>query len=85
MMTDVYRDQGVVALPCRNTGAQMGGWLRKEIKSVDDLKGLKFRIAGLAGTVLQKLGVIPQQLGAPDIYPALERGVVDGAEWVGPL
>jgi TRAP-type mannitol/chloroaromatic compound transport system substrate-binding protein len=84
IMTDVYRDQGVVALPCSNTGAQMGGWLRKEVKSVDDLKGLKFRIAGLAGTVLSKVGVIPQLLGAADIYPALERGVVDGAEWVGP-
>ncbi|MFC7472921.1 TRAP transporter substrate-binding protein [Dankookia sp. GCM10030260] len=84
IMEEVYRDQGVVALPCSNTGAQMGGWLRKEIKSVDDLKGLKFRIAGIAGTVLTRLGVVAQQLGAADIYPALERGVVDGAEWVGP-
>jgi TRAP-type mannitol/chloroaromatic compound transport system substrate-binding protein len=84
LMAEVYRDQGVVAIPCSNTGAQMGGWLRKEIKSVQDLQGLKFRIAGLAGTVLQKVGVVPQQLGAADIYPALERGVVDGAEWVGP-
>jgi TRAP-type mannitol/chloroaromatic compound transport system substrate-binding protein len=84
LMEEVYRDQGVVSLPCSNTGAQMGGWLRKEIKSVEDLKGLKFRIAGLAGTVLTKLGVVAQQLGATDIYPALERGVVDGAEWVGP-
>ncbi len=84
LMEEVYRDQNVVSLPCSNTGAQMGGWLRKEIRSVEDLKGLKFRIAGLAGTVLTKLGVVAQQLGAADIYPALERGVVDGAEWVGP-
>jgi TRAP-type mannitol/chloroaromatic compound transport system substrate-binding protein len=84
LMAEVYRDQGVVALPCSNTGAQMGGWMRKEIRSVEDLKGRKFRIAGLAGTVLQKVGVVPQLLGASDIYPALERGVVDGAEWVGP-
>ncbi|MEN0075773.1 MAG: ABC transporter substrate-binding protein, partial [Paracraurococcus sp.] len=66
------------------TAAQMGGWFRKEIKSVDDLKGLKFRIAGYGGNVLGKLGVVTQQIGGPDIYPALERGVIDGAEWVGP-
>jgi TRAP-type mannitol/chloroaromatic compound transport system substrate-binding protein len=62
----------------------MGGWFRKEMKTVDDLKGLKFRIGGTGGMVLSKLGVIAQQLGAPDIYPSLERGVIDGAEWVGP-
>jgi TRAP-type mannitol/chloroaromatic compound transport system substrate-binding protein len=84
MYAEVYRDQGVVAIPAGNTAAQMGGWFRKEIKSVDDLKGLKFRIAGYGGNVLGKLGVITQQIGGPDIYPALERGVIDGAEWVGP-
>jgi TRAP-type mannitol/chloroaromatic compound transport system substrate-binding protein len=73
-----------VGIPAGNTGAQMGGWFRKEIKSVDDLKGLKFRIAGYGGNVLGKLGVVTQQIGGPDIYPALERGVIDGAEWVGP-
>jgi TRAP-type mannitol/chloroaromatic compound transport system substrate-binding protein len=62
----------------------MGGWFRKEIKSVQDLQGLKFRIAGFGGNVLQKLGVVAQQIGGSDIYPALERGVIDGAEWVGP-
>jgi len=81
---EVYRDQGVVGIPAGNTGAQMGGWFRKEIKTVEDLKGLKFRIAGYGGNVLGKLGVVPQQLGGTDIYPALERGVIDGAEWVGP-
>ncbi len=84
VMEDVYRDQGVVNLPANNTGAQMGGWFRKEIRSPEDLKGLKFRIGGTGGMVLTKLGVVAQQLGAPDIYPALERGVIDGAEWVGP-
>ncbi len=84
LYAEVYRDQGIVAIPAGNTGSQMGGWFRKEIKSVEDLKGLKFRIAGYGGTVLQKLGVVAQQLGGPDIYPALERGVIDGAEWVGP-
>ena len=81
---DVYRDQGVHGIPAGNTGAQMGGWFRKEIKSVEDLRGLKFRIAGYGGNVLGKLGVVTQQIGGTDIYPALERGVIDGAEWVGP-
>ena len=72
------------ALVGGNTGAQMGGWFRKEIKTVDDLKGLKFRIGGLAGKTLQKLGVVPQQIAGGDIYPALEKGTIDAAEWVGP-
>ncbi len=83
-LAPVYRDQGVHAIPAGQTGAQMGGWFRREIRSVQDLNGLKFRIAGYGGAVLQKLGVVPQQIGGPDIYPALERGVIDGAEWVGP-
>ena len=62
----------------------MGGWFRKEIKTVDDLKGLKMRIGGFAGRVLQKLGVVPQQIAGGDIYPALEKGTIDAAEWVGP-
>ena len=62
----------------------MGGWFRKEIKSVQDLQGLKMRIAGLAGLVMAKLGVVPQQIPGGDIYPALERGTIDAAEWVGP-
>jgi TRAP-type mannitol/chloroaromatic compound transport system substrate-binding protein len=67
-----------------NTGTQMGGWFRKEVKSLADLQGLKFRIAGLAGQVMAKLGVVPQQIPGGDIYPALERGTVDAVEWVGP-
>jgi TRAP-type mannitol/chloroaromatic compound transport system substrate-binding protein len=62
----------------------MGGWFRKEIKTPEDLKGLKFRIGGIAGQVLQKLGVVPQQLAGGDIYPALEKGTIDAAEWIGP-
>ena len=62
----------------------MGGWFRKEIKTVDDLKGLKFRVGGFAGTILQRLGVVPQQIAGGDIYPALEKGTIDAAEWVGP-
>src|SRR5690242_6489023 len=67
-----------------NTGAQMGGWFKKEINSVDDLKGLKMRIGGWAGKTLGKLGVVPQQIAGGDIYPALEKGTIDATEWVGP-
>src|SRR5262245_13587985 len=61
-----------------------GGWFRKEIKDVNDLRGLKFRIGGFAGAVLAKLGVVPQQIAPGDIYTSLERGTIDAAEWVGP-
>ncbi|MRX49673.1 ABC transporter substrate-binding protein [Paracoccus sp. S-4012] len=74
----------VHAIPCGNTGAQMGGWYRKEINSVADLNGLKMRIAGLGGTILSRLGVVPQQLAGGDIYAALERGTIDAAEFSGP-
>jgi len=67
-----------------NTGTQMGGWFRKEINKVEDLNGLKMRIGGWAGKTVAKLGVVPQQLAGGDIYPALEKGTIDAAEWVGP-
>lgn len=79
-----YRDYNVISFPAGNTGAQMGGWFRKDINSVEDLKGLKFRCGGTTGLVLSRLGVIPQQIPAGDIYPALERGTIDAAEWIGP-
>jgi TRAP-type mannitol/chloroaromatic compound transport system substrate-binding protein len=79
-----YEKFSVYGLPAGNTGAQMGGWFRKEIKSVADMQGLKMRIGGIAGQVLQKVGVVPQQIAGGDIYPALEKGTIDGAEWVGP-
>jgi TRAP-type mannitol/chloroaromatic compound transport system substrate-binding protein len=72
------------AIPCGNSGTQMGGWFRKEINSLDDIKGLKFRIGGMGGQVLARVGVVPQQIAAGDIYPALERGTIDAAEFVGP-
>jgi TRAP-type mannitol/chloroaromatic compound transport system substrate-binding protein len=84
LMNEFYAKHNIYALPAGNTGSQMGGWFRKEIKSVDDLKGLKFRIGGFAGQVLQKLGVVPQQIAGGEIYPALEKGTIDAAEWVGP-
>ena len=62
----------------------MGGWFRKEIKTVEDFKGLKMRIGGWAGKTLSKLGVVPQQIAGGDIYPALEKGTIDATEWVGP-
>src|SRR3978361_1532718 len=74
----------VIGFPCGNTGTQMGGWFRKEIKTVAERSGFKFRIGGIAGQVLQKVGVVPQQLAGGDIYPALEKGTIDAAEWVGP-
>ena len=84
LMNDFYKKFNIYALPAGNTGAQMGGWFRKEIKSVDDLKGLKMRIGGFAGRTMAKLGVVPQQLAGGDIYPALEKGTLDACEWVGP-
>ncbi|MEO6567100.1 MAG: TRAP transporter substrate-binding protein [Casimicrobiaceae bacterium] len=84
LMAEFFKTYNIVAFPAGNTGAQMGGWFRKEIKTVADLKGLKFRIGGFAGTVLAKLGAVPQQIAAGDIYPALEKGTIDAAEWVGP-
>jgi TRAP-type mannitol/chloroaromatic compound transport system substrate-binding protein len=71
-------------LPCGNTGVQMGGWYRKEINSVADLQGLKMRIGGFGGSIIAKLGVVPQQIAGGDIYPSLEKGTIDAAEFVGP-
>ncbi|HEX8662571.1 MAG TPA: TRAP transporter substrate-binding protein [Beijerinckiaceae bacterium] len=84
LMNEFFAKHNLYGMPAGNTGTQMGGWFRKEIKGVADLQGLKMRIGGLAGQVLTKLGLVPQQLPGGDIYPALERGTVDAAEWVGP-
>jgi TRAP-type mannitol/chloroaromatic compound transport system substrate-binding protein len=84
LMREFYKGYDVTSYLLSHTGAQMGGWYRKEIKSPEDLKGLKMRIGGFAGQVLSKLGTVPQQIGGGDIYPALEKGVIDAAEWVGP-
>jgi TRAP-type mannitol/chloroaromatic compound transport system substrate-binding protein len=84
LMNEFFKNYNIVGLPAGNTTAQMGGWFRKEIKTVDDLKGLKFRIGGFAGRVLAKLGVVAQQIPGGEIYSALEKGTIDAAEWVGP-
>ena len=84
LYNEFLKTYNITSILCGNTGAQMGGWFRKEIKTVADLKGLKFRIGGFAGQVLAKLGVVPQQIAGGDIYPSLEKGTIDAAEWVGP-
>ena len=84
LVREFMRDFGIITFPAGNTGVQMGGWWRKEVKTVADLKGAKMRIAGLGGEVMARLGAVPQQIAGGDIYPALERGAIDSAEWVGP-
>lgn len=84
LLRDFFKEYNIYNIPCGNTGAQMGGWYRKEIKSLEDLKGLKFRIGGIAGMVLTKLGVIPQQISPGEVYQALEKGAIDAVEFIGP-
>jgi TRAP-type mannitol/chloroaromatic compound transport system substrate-binding protein len=84
LMNEFYAKFNVHGITAGNTGAQMGGWFRREVKTVADMNGLKMRIGGFAGQVLQKIGVVPQQIAGGDIYPALEKGTIDAAEWVGP-
>jgi TRAP-type mannitol/chloroaromatic compound transport system substrate-binding protein len=84
LMDEVYDGFGLVAIPAGNTGGQMFGWFRKELKTPADFSGLKMRTAGFGGKVMAKLGAIPQQIAGGDIYPALERGTIDACEWVGP-
>ena len=84
LMNAFYAKYNIYGLLAGNTMAQMGGWFRKEINTIDDLKGVKMRIAGFAAAVISKLGVAPQQLPGTDIYQALEKGTIDAAEWVGP-
>ena len=84
MMNEFYAKQNLYGLPLGNTGAQMGGWYRKEIATPEDLRGLKMRIGGFAGKIMEKLGVVPQNIPGGDIYASLEKGAIDAVEWVGP-
>jgi TRAP-type mannitol/chloroaromatic compound transport system substrate-binding protein len=84
LMREFYAKYNIVHFAGGNTGAQMGGWYRKEIKSVADLKGLKMRIGGFAGKVLERMGGVPTNIPGGEIYQALEKGTIDAAEWVGP-
>ncbi len=83
-MHKVYADFNAIGFPAGNTGTQMGGWFRNEINSTSDLQGLKMRIPGLGGRVMERLGVNVQVLAAPEIYQALQTGAIDATEWVGP-
>ena len=84
LLRDFFAEYGIVNFMGGNTGCQMGGWFRREVKTPQDLHGLKMRVGGFAGRVMQKLGVVPQQIAGGDIYPALEKGTIDAAEWIGP-
>ncbi|MEI6661232.1 MAG: TRAP transporter substrate-binding protein [Comamonadaceae bacterium] len=84
LMREFYAKYNIVNFPMGNTGAQMGGWYRKEIKSVKDMKGLKFRVGGFAGKVIERMGGVPQNIPGGEIYQALEKGTIDAAEWIGP-
>ncbi|MFZ3321650.1 MAG: TRAP transporter substrate-binding protein [Usitatibacter sp.] len=84
LFDEFYKAYNIKRFAAGNTGAQMGGWFRKELKTPADWKGLKFRIGGFAGKVIEKMGGVPQLLPGGDIYPALEKGTIDAAEWVGP-
>jgi TRAP-type mannitol/chloroaromatic compound transport system substrate-binding protein len=84
LMREFYAKYNMINFPGGNTGAQMGGWFRKEIKSLKDIKGMKMRIGGFGGKVLERIGGVPQNIPGGEIYPALEKGTIDAAEWVGP-
>jgi len=84
LMREFYAGYNMINFPCGNTGAQMAGWYRKEIKSVADIKGLKFRVGGFAGKVIERMGGVPQNIPGGEIYQALEKGTIDAAEWIGP-
>jgi TRAP-type mannitol/chloroaromatic compound transport system substrate-binding protein len=81
---EFYRTYNIISFPCGNTGTQMGGWWRKEIKSVADIKGVKFRTGGFSGVIHERLGGVAVSLPGGEIYAALEKGTVDAAEWIGP-
>lgn len=84
LLNAIYADFGIISFPCNSTGGQMGGWFREPVNSLSELAGLRFRIPGIGGEIMSRLGVTVQNLGAPEIYPALERGAIDATEWVGP-
>jgi TRAP-type mannitol/chloroaromatic compound transport system substrate-binding protein len=84
LMREFYKNYNIVNFPLGNTGAQMGGWYRKEIKTLADIKGLKMRIGGFGGKVLERIGGVPQNIPAGEIYQSLEKGTIDATEWVGP-
>ena len=81
LMREFYAQYSIISFLCGNTGAQMGGWYRKPLQSIADMKGLKFRVGGFAGKVVERLGGVPQNIPGGEIYQALEKGTIDAAEW----
>jgi TRAP-type mannitol/chloroaromatic compound transport system substrate-binding protein len=81
---ELYAPFNIVPFPCGNTGVQMGGWFKKEINTVDDLKGLKMRIPGLGGEVIKRAGGTPITMPGSEIFTSLQTGAIDATEWVGP-
>lgn len=84
LLREMFADFNIINFPGGNTGTQMGGWFNREINSLQDLRGLRMRIPGMGGRVMDQLGVTVQQIPGGEIYPSLERGAIDAAEWVGP-
>ena len=84
LMKKVYDQHGVLSFPGGSTGVQMGGWFRKEINTLEDLKGLKMRISGFAGEIMAKLGVQVTNIAPAELFTSLERNSIDALEWVGP-
>ena len=85
LWNEIYAEHGLIAFPCGNSGVQMTGWFKKPVNSLADFDGLKMRIPGLGGKIYKEIGVNVKLLGGGEIFPALERGVIDAAEWVGPV
>ncbi len=85
VLQNMFNERNVVHLLAGGTGAQMGGWYRQPVETVADLRGLKIRMSGLAGKLFKAMGALPQQIPGGDIYPSLERGTIDAAEWIGPF
>jgi len=84
LVNELFADFGIVTFPGGNTGVQMGGWFKPEVNGLADLKGLKMRIPGMGGKVMEALGVSTQTIAGGEIFPALERGAIDATDWVGP-
>ncbi len=81
---ELYGEFGIKPLPCGNSGTQMAGWFRKEINSLEDIKGLKIRAPGLAGEVMQRIGATPVQMPGGEVFTSMQTGALDAADWVGP-
>ena len=84
LLNAIYADFNIISFPTNSTGGQMGGWFREPVGSLAELRGLRFRIPGIGGEVMARLGVTVQNLAGAEIYPALERGAIDATEWIGP-